>query len=184
MGWGFFSNLLGKKSEGQEELRHTAIHGLVVGDSQRSMTQQQTMELLGINVHMIEDEKVDDIFRQLALKIEKDGDGNPKITNVDLNVLGMIIEKSKVIRTSFIDPIDSELGQIRAKIAVIKMKAQMDEETFDLGGSNFLSSYEDYIKTAWCDAKNGRKAKLLKVYAKALEIRTPTEKKKGEGGWV
>ena len=183
MGWGFLSNLFKKKSHASEEARQAALHGLIHGDSSRPLTQQQMMEQLGINIHMIEDDTVKQMLQSMSVELQENNGKLMATGNIDVNMLAMIVMTSKLIRTSFVDPIDSEIGMLDAERFVIRQEIDYDEETYELGGSNLNDALSQLIKTAWCDAKNGRKAKLLKVMAKTFEVRTP-EAKKGEGGWV
>jgi len=184
LGWGFLSSVFNKKSQTSEDVKQTALHGLVQGDSQRPMTQQQMMEQLGINIHMIEDDTVKQMLQSMSVEVKENNGKLVTTGNIDVNMLAMLVMTSKLIRTSFVDPIDSEIGMLDAERFVIRQEIDFDEETYELGGSNLNDAISQLIKTAWCDAKNGRKAKLLKVTAKTFEVRMPEAKKKGEGGWV
>ena len=183
LGFGFIKRILGKKKE-DDPLKHVALHGMVAGESQRPLTQQQLMQELGINIHMIEDENVNALLGSMSVDVENDGNGNPIVKDVDLNMLAMIIMTSKLIRTSFVDPIDSEIGQLDAERFVIRQELDLDEETYELGGTNLNDALSQLIKTGWSDAKNGRKAKLLKVLAKTFEVRIPEAGGKKKEGWV
>lgn len=177
----FFDRLFGRKSE-DKETRNLVIQGLAAGESQRPLTEQEMMESLGINIHMIEDSRVSDILSGMSCEVEAGGDGKPVVRDVDLNMLAMVVATSKLIRTSYVDSVDAEIGQLEAERFVLRQLIGMNEDTFELGGYNFLDAVSQIIKTAWSDAKMGRKAKLLKVTAKTFEVHTP-EKGEEKRGW-
>jgi len=155
---------------------------MVHGESQRSLTQEQTMQDLGINIHMIEDENLISLLQSMSVELEKDDSGNTVIKNVDLNMIATVIMASKLIRTSWVDPIDADIMQLRLKRFMIRQELDMNEDEYELGGTNFNDALYTLLYTAWCDAKNGRKPKLLKVYGKSLEVRVAENKGKGQQG--
>jgi hypothetical protein len=57
------------------------------------------------------------------------------------------------------------------------VEMEMDEDTYEYGGTNLLEAIAKVIQTAWSDAKSGRKAKLLKVTPRVFEISMPTQRK-------
>ncbi|RLI22927.1 hypothetical protein DRO45_00140 [Candidatus Bathyarchaeota archaeon] len=179
-----FLDRLFKRGQKNGEAEQALIHGLAVGESQRPLTEQEMLEALGINIHMIEDQSVKDILSGMSYDVRVTEDGKVVPTgDVDINMLAMTVATSKLIRTSYVDPIDAEIGQLEAERFVLRQLIGMDEDTYELGGHNFLDALSQIIKTAWSDAKHGRKAKLLKVMAKSFEVRTPEQTGK-EKGWI
>jgi len=165
------------KTNKPSEAHTIAMHGAVMGDSQRPVDEQTMAEQLGINIHTIEDDKLNSFLEQIA--IIKGPDGTVK--DVDLNALALRVMVSKLIRSSWVDPIDVDIAQLEVERLINRVEMEMDEDTYEYGGTNLLEAVAKIIQTAWSDAKGGRKAKLLKVTPRVYEI-TMAEPGKKKGG--
>jgi hypothetical protein len=149
----------------------------VLGESQRSPVDSELMEQLGINIHLIEDEDLNNLLNKLAIIEGKDG-SPPEI---DMNALALRVMASKLIRGSWVDPIDVDIAQLELECFMDRIEMSMDEDTYEFGGTNLLEAIAKVVYTAWSDAKGGRKAKLMKVRARLLETAVTETAKKREG---
>jgi len=154
-----------------------ATHAALMGSLSRPVSDTEMMEQLGINIHMIEDDKLNSFLENISTI--KDGDN--KITDIDLNTLALRIMSTKLIRASWVDPIDVDIAQLEVEALIDRIELDMDEDTYELGGSNLLEAMGKVIQTSWSDAKNGRKAKLMKVSPKVYEITMTEPGKKKQG---
>ncbi len=160
----------GKKEN--QEVRNAMKYGAVMGEAGRPVTDQEMMESLGINIHVIEDERLTSMLERAAFQ----NNGNEE--GVDLNLFSLRIMTSKLIRSSWVDRIDAMIGQLEAERLVNRIELNMDEDTYEYGGTNLLDAMVKLIQTAWSDATDGRKAKLLKVTPRVFEIGMRETKKK------
>jgi len=170
-------DFLKRKKEGSE-LKDAMKYGALMGDAQRGIADQEIMEGLGINPHMIEDEKLNTLLDNLT-RVK-----NPQTNEViaiDMDALSLRVMISKLIRSSWLDPIDATIGQLEAERFITRVEMNMNEDEYEYGGTNLLESISKIIQTAYSDAKDGRKAKLLKVTPRVFEIGMHETKKK-EGG--
>lgn len=168
------------RNKGQnQELQGATAYAFVLGDSQRPPEETEAEKLLGINIHLLEDVELNDLLNQIALLKGKDGNPN----DIDLNALALRVMASKLIRGSWVDPIDVDIAQLELERLINRIEMDMDEDTYEYGGTNLLESIAKVVQTAWSDAKYGRKAKLMKVSARVLET-TVTEPKKKTGGII
>lgn len=175
---GLLSRFLGRGKQVDGEFKKGLTQIALGGELARPLTEQEMREQLGINVHMIDDETLTKFLEDLSKGI--DGKGNQTI---DLDAASLRILASKLLRTSYIEPIDALIGQLEVENLIARMELEMNEEEYELGGTNFLEATGQLIKTAYSDSVNGRKAKLLKVTPKAFEINIPEQDKKKKGGF-
>lgn len=168
--------LFRRNKEQNPELKSATTYATVLGESQRSPMDRELMEQLGINIHLIEDEGLNNLLNQLA--ILKDKDGNPN--EYDMNALALRVMASKLIRGSWVDPIDVEIAQLELECFMDRIEMSLDEDAYEFGGTNLLEAIAKVIYTAWSDAKGGRKAKLMKVRARVLETAITEARKKRE----
>lgn len=170
-----FLNRLLRRGDNSDraEGKFQVTHGILSGDSMRPQSEQEMIEQLGINYHMLEDDELSRILMNLAIT-KNDG----QEAEIDLNALAMRIDASKVIRASYVEPIDAEIAQLEAERSVNRIELSLNEDTYEYGGTNLLEAYSRFVKTAWSDATKGRKAKLLKVISKSFEVNIPEAGKK------
>ena len=177
--------LFSKSGMGKEEraiARQTVLHGAVTGNRERSLTEQQLLSDLGINLHMIKDDGAQQILTLLSYtdyqKVTDKDTGKESYvpTGVDLNMLGAKLKASPLIRASYVDDIDAEIGQLDAEIFVLRQILSTNEDEYEQGLYSVLSGTKDIILTAWADAKRGRKAKLLKARTSSLEVSMPDQR--------
>jgi hypothetical protein len=164
-----------RRGKGKEltEQQKISIHSIFSGESSRSLSEREDAALLGINREMIHDDSLEKWLEKLSvLKSEEDE------PIVDMNMMALRIKSSCLIRTSFVDPIDARIHMLEAEQFVERVELDMDEDTYDYGGTNFLEAVKDVIVTGWSDSVNGRKAKLLKVTSKAFEVSVPEQQQK------
>jgi len=154
------------------------LHGAVLGDSQRPISQQELMQQMGINLQIIEDEGLNSLLERMSF-IENEGKDGKKSVQVDLDTLALRVMSSKLIRTSFVDPIDAEIAQLEVERFIDRVEMNMDEDTYEFGGTNLLEAFGKIIQTAWSDAKDGKKARLLKAQGRVIEVGMPEKKAKG-----
>jgi len=164
---GIFSFLRRKKEPSENE--KIAWQAGIIGELQRPQTEQEMIEALGINYHMIHD---DDIEKLLLL-----GCSNEKELNLRL---AMRVLASSLFRTSFLDPFDAELYKLEIECEFDDIEIALDEESYEEGVLNVISAYRLMCQNAIDDAKFGRKAKLLKAYTKELTVKTSSESKGGK----
>jgi len=165
-----------RKQTDQSDTKAFATYGAIMGDASRPASETEIMETLGINIHIIEDEKLMALLDRMV--DTKDENGNPN--GVDLDNLALRVMATKLIRGSWVDPIDVDIAQLEVERLINRIEMNMDEDTYEYGGTNLLEAIAKVIQTAWSDAKGGRKAKLLKVTPKVFEISMPEPGKKKE----
>ena len=170
-------DFLKRKKEGNE-LKDAMKYGAMLGEAQRGISDQELIEGLGINIHMVEDGELNALLK--GLSTHKNSDDS---IDVDFDVLALRVMSSKLLRSSWLDPIDTMIGQLEAERLVTRIEMNMDEDTYEYGGTNLLESLSKIIQAAYSDAKDGRKAKLLKVSPRVFEIAMRDTKKK-EGGII
>jgi hypothetical protein len=164
-------------------------HGLVVADSGRTQSELEQIRELGINRLMIDDDKLDQFLESFSIKIAyipdpKDPKGK-KMVPVKIPVhkwAAVFMARSSLIRTSYVDNIDAQIGMIRSRRLLRKVKMTLSEEEYEEGAALLLEAVGMICDTAWCDAIDGRKAKLMKVNPKTFEIQWKGEQKKGSSG--
>jgi len=168
---------LRRNKKDNKETNLVATHALLMGGASRPVSETEMMEQLGINIHMIEDDKLNSFLEKIS--IIKDGDD--KVEDIDLNTLALRIMSTKLIRASWVDPIDVDIAQLEVEALIDRIELDMDEDTYEFGGSNLLEAMGKVIQTAWSDAKGGRKAKLMKVTPRVYEISMTEPGKKKSG---
>jgi hypothetical protein len=168
--------ILRKKGKQRTDAENAFIHGVLAGDVSKAPDEQQLQRELGINLPLIEDDRVSGLLHGLASQLVTDGAGN-KDVQFDLDMVALAVQTSHLIRTSFLGPLDAEIGMLRARRLLRKIKMKMSHEVFEAGGGNVVDSCQQIIDSSYCDAVGGQKAMLLKVYERKYEIRTPGEKK-------
>ena len=164
---GLFNFLRRKKHESTENEKLTYQAG-IIGELQRPQSEQEMIEALGINYHMIHD---DDIEKMLILGASSEKEFNHR--------LAMRVLASSLFRTSFLDPLDAELYKLEIECEFDDIEISLDDESYEEGELNIISAYRLLCQNAIDDAKFGRKPKLLKAYTKELTVKTSSESRKG-----
>lgn len=167
---------LRRNKKTNSETSMIATHAAIMSDASRPVSETEMMEQLGINIHMIEDDKLNTFLETIS--VVKDCKGK---IEVDLNTLALRIMSTKLIRASWVDPIDVDIAQLELERLINRVEMDMDEDTYEYGGTNLLEAMAKVIQTAWSDAKNGRKAKLMKVTPRIYEITMTEPGKKKQG---
>jgi len=124
----------GKKET--SEAHKIVMHSAVLGDSQRPIAEAEIVQALGINIHTIEDDKLNHYLEQLSFI--KNGEG--EVVDVDLNALALRVMATKLIRASWVDPIDVDIAQLDMEAMIHRVEMDMDEDTYEYGGTNFLEA--------------------------------------------
>jgi hypothetical protein len=154
-------------------LREAAMQAVVMGDTQKSQPEREMIESLGTNYHMMHDDPIE-------LVLERDANINDNPMSAALRV-----HLSPLIRTAYIEPDDAEIYKLEAERDIALLEMDMDEETYEYGGSFLLQAYLHVIKTGYDDAKRGRKAQLLKVVPRVSRVSVQSEttkKQQSDGG--
>ncbi len=147
-------------------------HGLAVADAQRSPSDIEEAKLLGINQHMINDDRMRQFLEGMAIEshVEKINNKDVIIRNAVPRYAAVYIASSSLIRTSIIDPIDAQIGILETRCLLRKVKMSMTEAEYENGGALMIDAVKLVNETAWLDAQGGNKAKLLKVSPKSYEV--------------
>jgi hypothetical protein len=163
-------------------------HGMVVADAGKSVSELEAIRELGINKHLITDDKVDAILEGMATLAVVEQD---PITKKDVirkytvpKWAAAFIARSQLIRTSYNDRRDAYIGMLESEDLLDQIAMQMSEAEFENGGGLMLQAVQLLIDTAWSDSIDGRKAKIVKVSPKTYEIAWKNEKKGGKGGYM
>jgi hypothetical protein len=168
--------LLRRKKNERTDAQNAFIHGVLAGDVTKAPDEQQLERDLGINLNMIKDDRLNNLLDGLAAQQVTDADGKTTV-QFDLDMVALRLQTTHLIRTSFLSPLDAQIGMLRARRLMRKIKMKMSHEVFEAGGGNIVEACNQIIDTSYNDAVEGKKAMLLKVYERKYEIRTPTEKK-------
>lgn len=173
----------GERPSISQEGKVAFAHGITIADAQRSQSDYEAARELGINLHMINDDKVNSFLEGMAISQTI---GKDPFTHKDVIVRSAVpkyaavfIARSSLIRTSMIDPIDAQIGMLETKDLLMEVQMSMTEEEYEGGGALMMDAVKLITDTAWLDAQNGRKAKLMKVSPKSYEV-SFKEQKKGE----
>ncbi|RLE49199.1 MAG: hypothetical protein DRJ18_00180 [Candidatus Methanomethylicota archaeon] len=164
---GIFSFLRRKKEPSENE--KIAWQAGIIGELQRPQTEQEMIEALGINYHMIHDDYIE---KPLLV-----GFSNEKEFN---HHLAMKAYSSSLYRTSFLDPLDVEIYKLEIECGFDDIEIDLDEESYEKGELHVINAYRLVSQNGVDDAKFGRKAKLLKAYTKELTVKTSSESKGGK----
>lgn len=174
----------GKK--GYDEKQMAIMHGVLTGESGRPLSDREQDILLSVNTLLVKDDNLMDFFENAAfvkqtVLINNGGEApiEKEETRLDLNALALRMMMSNLLRTSHIDPIDSEIGELKTKRFMLRVRMGM-KDAYGVGGANFLDAAEQLIRLNYISAKNGRMVKWLKVSPKSFEITMPEVQKKKE----
>jgi hypothetical protein len=162
-------------------------HGMVMADASRSVSDMEAIRELGINKHMITDDKVDQILEGMATLavVEKDPISKKDVVKKYTvpKWAAAFIARSQLIRTSYNEKHDAYIGMLQTEDLLDQVAMKMTEEEYENGGGLLLQAIQLLCDTAWSDSIDGRKAKILKVSPKTYEISWRNEKKGGKGGY-
>lgn len=161
-------------------------HGITIADTQRSQSDYEAARELGINLHMINDDKVNAFLESMAVTTSV---GKDPITKKEVLIrtavpkyAAVFIARSSLIRTSMIDDVDANIGMLETRCLLRRVRMSMTEEEYEGGGALMLDAVKLITDTAWLDARGGRKAKLMKVSPKSYEVSFKDGKKGDQGG--
>lgn len=176
--FGFFNRIRGKQSE-PTDFEKAMMHSVVSSDTQRTQAEHEEAQQLAINLPMIHDDYVLKTLESMAIvKWQTPGEKGEPRTQINWDLLALRVKTSPLIRTSYVDPIDMQIALLESEMFILRTEMNLNEEEYELGGTNFLEAMGDLIATAWSDAKDGRKAKLLKVSPREIQISMPEQQKK------
>lgn len=179
--FGVFDRLRGKSQE-PSDFQKAMIHSIVTADTQKTQAEHEEAQQLAINLPMLRDDYLLKTLESMAIvKYYSQADKEKKnpLAHINWDLLALRAKASPLIRTSYVDPIDTLIAQVESEIFVLRIEMNLNEDEYELGGTNFLEAMGDIFMTAWSDAKEGRKAKLLKVAPREYQISIPEPQKKG-----
>jgi len=160
------------KNDGKADANLALTHGILAGESQRPVSEREQMMELGINIHTIEDEYVVDTINAFINFCAKRG-----VLNFDLFALRNLV--TKLIRTSRLDRIDAYILTLKSRQILRDIEMNMDDDAVRSGVLNYIESIEILLTTAFSDAIDGWKAKMLKVNPRYFEVKMAEGKGKG-----
>lgn len=183
----------GKKRELSENDRAVG-HALAVAEEGKSTSEVEREKQLAENGMLMVDPELNRLITGLCVyerpevnaetgeaiyeqvTVEEDGRKQtvtrPKMSkdyitkNVSLRILA-----SPLIRGSYLDPIDAQLGRIRTRCILRRIKMKMTEADYEQGGSLIIDSVGQILDNNYSCAKNGRMALVTKVTTKSMEVR-------------
>lgn len=163
-----------RNKDGDKNGKLVATHAVLTGATSRPLTEYETMQQLGINIHTIEDVTVLDTINQLIAICTEAG-------YVDFDLYALRNLASKLIRCSRLEKIDVFILLKKTKRILRRIQMNVPDELIDAGILNFLESIEILLWTAFTDSLGGWKGKLLKVSPRVFEISMPEPGKKKSG---
>jgi len=173
---GFFDwvsrRLRRKDSDSKEETKQHVLHSILAGESSKTGPEEVLERELGINKQMI----IDDNLRGLLTQLSSFVDPDTKEEIFDFSFVAMRIVNSHLIRTSWLPELDAQIGMLRTKRMINRMKMNLSEEAYEAGAANVYDAENLVLMTAWCDSIKGRKAMLMKTAQRGFEIRIPEGK--------
>jgi hypothetical protein len=138
-------------TETRDAMRSAAVHG----EASRPQSDQEIMGDVGVSWHLLHDINLEKI---------KELDG------IDIDTLTTEYLTSTAIRSSYVDEHTARMGILVTERALGRMEMDLEEEEYEGGFSNYLEAVNLHAMTCWQDAINGRKALLLKIQQRALEV--------------
>jgi hypothetical protein len=178
-----FFNRNGNEEEDKAILSATAVNVATAINTGPSANDAEARKEEGINKDMIEDEKLMAILEGLiSIKwIEKIPKVSSNATSTTIEyeevehqrynpwAAALRVYVSKVLATRYIDPYDVEISKLRLRRNFLKIKRKMNPRERAMFG-DFIDGVLEYCVSSLDDTKGGRKALLLKVTQKKLEV--------------
>lgn len=178
-----FFNRNGNEEEDKAILSATAVNVATAINTGPSANDAEARKEEGINKDMIEDEKLMAILEGL-ISVEwtqqvPEINSTPSSTAVTYKEVkhqrynpwaaALRVYVSKVLATRYIDPYDVEISKLRLRRNFLKIKRKMNPRERAMFG-DFIDGVLEYCVSSLDDTKGGRKALLLKVTQKKLEV--------------
>jgi hypothetical protein len=178
-----FFNRNGNEEEDKAILSATAVNVATAINTGPSANDAEARKEEGINKDMIEDEKLMAILEGLISVewTEQVPEVNSDSTSTTLTykavkhqrynpwAAALRVYVSKVLATRYIDPLDVEISKLRLRRNFLKIKRKMNPRERAMFG-DFIDGVLEYCVSSLDDTKGGRKALLLKVTQKKLEV--------------
>lgn len=172
------------RNVGMSPLQQQIVSNVMTGEGSRPLSDIEMQQMLGINIHLIEDERLTRILEGMAVYTvqNKDKEGNiTESTEVDLAALVLRMLQSKLFHTAYTTPIGAEIGIIRSRCILRRIKMRMSDEEYEAGGSLLVDACQQHNTIAWYDSIQGKKAMLMKITPRAVEVTVSERKMKKEG---
>jgi len=171
-----FDKLRRKKED--PEFGKQLTYALAASEVGRTQPERELYQTLGINPFLIQDEPLSKLVRHLSMAV--DPTDETKQFTIPRYLAAYILTTS-LIRTSWISPSDAQLGILRSKRLLRRVKMGMSEEESESDMPLVIDGLFEIIVTAYLDAIGGRKAKLTKVSPRTMEIQYSQMKRKTGG---
>jgi len=151
-------------------------YGIACTEAAKNTEELRAQELQGIDRYFVISEELESTLDWLIKWAEKNN-----YSNYFNHFIAIKIRLCTLIRTSFVDPIDADIAMLDAEHAIGKFKLSLKNHDYKLGLGSILDAFNLVEQSAWCDAKNGRKLKIMKFTGKRIEITQPETQQKVEG---
>ena len=162
-------NPLKRNSNKVTETEGALSYGLLASDGQRTISEQEYLEQLGFNPHLMRTHRLESIVSRLYELAEK---SDPQTRYHFITIATAIDGIFRVSRNS---RVDSVIGYMRVRRALRHVKMHMPKIK---GFADWIEVLDTLVMTAWNDSVDGWKARLTKVSSRAYEIsmlKTKTE---------
>jgi hypothetical protein len=151
------------------EFEMSLLHGLAQVEEGKTAADSEMQKLLAESGLIIQDSSLERMFQGMSKFKWKDSSGQEYEGTIPKNV-AMAVLNSHLIRSSYIDPIEAQIGILNARCILRRVKMKMSEEEYERGGALVVDAAYEIIRINYLSAINGREALVMKSQSKTVNL--------------
>jgi hypothetical protein len=172
----FLKRLMGKNNE-PTEVQYAIASGVAAADAGRSPSEVDREKQLAENSLLMEDPNLDGFLKGLCTYEYPEIDfntGKPTgktLTAIIPKYVAARILGTNLIRSSYIDKREAQLGIINTRCILRRVKMKMSESEYEQGGALVIDSIGEIVRLNYLCAENGRLALVMKSSPRSMEVK-------------
>jgi hypothetical protein len=151
------------------EFEMSLLHGLAQVEEGKTAADSEMQKLLAESGIIMQDPSLDRLLQGMSRYKYTAPDKSVYEGTIPKNV-AMAILNSHLIRSSYIDPIEAQIGILNARCILRRVKMKMSEEEYERGGALVVDAAYEIIRLNYLSAINGREALVMKSQSKTVNL--------------
>lgn len=167
-----------KRNDHPSEVQYAIASGVASADAGRPPSDIDRERQLAENSLLMEDPDISSFLKGLCTIKYKDVNNNDVSYVVPKYVAAKILGTT-LIRSSYIDKKESQLGIINSRCIMRRIKMKMSEQEYERGGALVIDALNEVVRLNYLCAENGRMALVMKSSPRSVEVKVgKTQEKK------
>jgi hypothetical protein len=152
------------------EYEMSLLHGLAQVEEGKTAADSEMQKLLAESGLIIQDPSLERLLQGMSRYKWKDPHSGQEYEGTIPKNVATSILSSHLIRTSYIDPLEAQIGIYNARCILRRTKMKMSEEEYERGGASMIDAVFEIVRLNYLSAINGRISLVMKSQSKTVNL--------------